>query len=117
MVKLAISLDPSRSLYSSASTGPRSHHQSIRGLEDVELSSTARLVVPSLGSPLGGPLGPSNPVRPERSRPHHSCYDLCGCLHTIFPRAAIVLQKDHRGETVDARGFGGWSKTRREDPL
>src|SRR5688572_25706000 len=27
MVKLAILLDPSRSLYSSASTGPRSHHQ------------------------------------------------------------------------------------------
>jgi hypothetical protein len=27
MVKLAVLLDPSRSLYSSASTGPRSHHQ------------------------------------------------------------------------------------------
>jgi hypothetical protein len=38
-------------------------------------------------------------------------------LRTVFPKAAIVLQKDHHDEAVDARGFGGRSKTRREDPL
>ena len=37
-------------------------------------------------------------------------------LRTIFPQVAIVLQKDHRDEMVDARA-GGRSKTRRENPL
>ena len=42
--------------------------------------------------------------------------DLSGCLRTIFPKAAIVLQKDHRDEMVDVKA-GGRSKTRRENPL
>jgi len=34
-----------------------------------------------------------------------------------FPKTIIVLQKDLREEAVDARGFGGRSKTRDENPL
>ncbi len=76
----------------------------------------AHLVVPSLGSPPGSPLAPSNSPRPGRSRPHPSYYDPSGCLRTIFPKVAIVFQKDHRDEMVDARA-GGRSQTRRENPL
>jgi hypothetical protein len=67
-------------------------------------------VFPSPGCPPGSPLAPSNPPRPERSRPHHSFYDPSGCVHTTFPKTVIVLQKDHRHEAVDARRFGGRSK-------
>jgi hypothetical protein len=59
-------------------------------------------VVRDPGSPLGSPRAPSGPVRPDRPRPHHSYYDSSGCLRTIVPRAAIVLQKDHHDEIVDA---------------
>jgi hypothetical protein len=38
-------------------------------------------------------------------------------LHTIFLKAALALQKDHRYEMVDARRFGGRSKTRGYNPL
>src|SRR5215212_9032062 len=103
MVKLAVSLDPSRSLYSSASTGPRSHHH-YHPVASKMLKWSSRASSRSESwPPPGSPQAPSNPVRPERSRPHHSYYDLCGCLRTIFPRAALSLQKDHRYETVEAR--------------
>ena len=74
-------------------------------------------VVRDPGSPPGSPQAPSNPPRPERSRPHHLYYEPSGCLRTIFPRATIVLQKGVRDEAVDARGFGGRSKTRGDNPL
>jgi hypothetical protein len=37
-------------------------------------------------------------------------------LRTNFLKAAIVLQKDHHDEMVDARA-GGRSKAKRENPL
>jgi hypothetical protein len=47
--------------------------------------SSSALVIRDPGSPPGRSLAPSSPPRPERSRPHHSYDDLCGCLRTIFP--------------------------------
>jgi hypothetical protein len=38
-------------------------------------------------------------------------------MRTIFPRAALVLQKDVRIETVEPRGFGSRWKTKHENLL
>jgi len=118
--KLAISLDPLRICipWRPSSSWPRPQYQAVAS-KMLQWSSTVGLVDPSLGSLPGSPLAPSSPYPPERSRPHHSYYDHdpSGCLRTIFPRAAIVLQKDVRDDAVDARGFRGRSKTRGDNPL
>ena len=111
MIKLAIFLEPLRSLYS-FTPHPRDHpHYHAGASKMLKWSTTAGLVDPSLGSLPGSPVAPSNPRQPERSRPHHSYYDGSQASRGIFSKGPIVLQKDHRGEIVDAEageaGQGG----------
>jgi len=56
------------------------------------------------------------PGRDVHDRSSRAFENLTGCLRTIVPRAAIVLQKDHHDEIVDAEA-GSRSKMRRENPL
>src|SRR5215212_11140822 len=111
MVKLAVLLDPLRILYSLAPLVLVAILVPSGGLEDVEVLEQSLKSFEILVPHQEPPLAPSCPRRPERSRAHHSYDDPSGCLRTIFPRAALALQRDHRGETVDARGFGERSKT------
>src|SRR5215211_1745751 len=112
LVKLAILLDPLRILVFLGTPRPRDHHQYHPvASKMLKWSSSASSRSRSWFSPPGSPLASSRPVRPERSRPHHSYYDGAQASRGIFSKGPIVLQKDHRGEIVDAEageaGQGG----------
>jgi hypothetical protein len=99
MVKLAISLDPSRSLYSSATTGPRSHPQyhpvASKMLKwSSSASSRSRSWFPTRKP--SSAFKSTSACEVETSPLIHSYYDPSGCLGTIFPKAAFAPQKDHR---------------------